>query len=95
MWEQAQITQALQGNFLFQSLTEKQRHTLIECMELVEVNAGDVVIRQVKICGQICTCVVLCRGLSLCNHHVGLLIVSFCSNCSFDPECCSCREDGL
>lgn len=37
---------------------------------------------------------VLCRGLSLCNRHVGLLIVSFYSNCSFDPECCSCREGG-
>lgn len=46
---QAQIKQAMQGNFLFQSLTEKQLNTLCECMELVEVNAGDIVIRQVRL----------------------------------------------
>ncbi|CAK9194927.1 unnamed protein product [Sphagnum troendelagicum] len=44
--DEAQIKQAMQGNFLFQSLTEKQLNTLCECMELVEVNAGDIVIRQ-------------------------------------------------
>lgn len=45
----AQIKRALQGNFLFEGLTERQRHTLIDCMDLLEVNAGDVIIRQVKI----------------------------------------------
>ncbi|CAM6041364.1 unnamed protein product [Sphagnum compactum] len=44
--DEAQIKQAMQGNFLFQSLTEKQLNTLCECMELVEFNAGDIVIRQ-------------------------------------------------
>uniref|UniRef100_A0A7I4CQH2 cGMP-dependent protein kinase n=1 Tax=Physcomitrium patens TaxID=3218 RepID=A0A7I4CQH2_PHYPA len=44
--EEAQIKQALQGNFLFEGLTEKQRQTLISCMDSVEVNAGDIIIRQ-------------------------------------------------
>ncbi|KAG0616355.1 hypothetical protein M758_5G108200 [Ceratodon purpureus] len=44
--EEAQIKRALQGNFLFEGLTESQRMTLIECMDLLEVNAGDVIIQQ-------------------------------------------------
>ncbi|KAG0576965.1 hypothetical protein KC19_5G121600 [Ceratodon purpureus] len=44
--EEAQIKRALQGNFLFEGLTEKQRMKLIECMDLLEVNAGDIIIRQ-------------------------------------------------
>lgn len=42
----AHIEKALQGNFLFNGLTEKQRHILYDCMEKVEVHAGDVIIRQ-------------------------------------------------
>lgn len=46
---QARIKRALQGNFLFQGLSEKQRSTLIDYMDLMEVNAGDTIIRQVLI----------------------------------------------
>ena len=49
LYQQAEITQALQGSFLLQSLSEKQRQMLIECMYVVEVEAGDIVIRQVKL----------------------------------------------
>eukprot|EP00250_Pteridium_aquilinum_P021488 c25141_g1_i1 orf=448-3657(+) len=42
----ARIERALQGNFLFNGLTEKQRRTVYDCMEKLEVEAGDVIIRQ-------------------------------------------------
>lgn len=42
----ARIERALQGNFLFNGLTEKQRRMLYNCMEKWEVEAGDVIIRQ-------------------------------------------------
>lgn len=42
----ARIERALQGNFLFNGLTEKQRRILYDCMEKWEVEAGDVIIRQ-------------------------------------------------
>lgn len=42
----ARIEKALQGNFLFNGLTEKQRRILYNCMEKIQVRAGDVVIRQ-------------------------------------------------
>lgn len=49
MWTlQARIERALQGNFLFNGLTEKQRRILYDCMEKWEVEAGDVIIRQVS-----------------------------------------------
>lgn len=41
-----QIERALQGNFLFNGLTENQRRILYDCMEKIEVQAGDVIIRQ-------------------------------------------------
>ncbi|GLJ40758.1 hypothetical protein SUGI_0842740 [Cryptomeria japonica] len=41
-----QIDRALQGNFLFNKLSKEQRQMLYECMEKVQVSAGDVVIRQ-------------------------------------------------
>eukprot|EP01018_Ginkgo_biloba_P033871 Gb_14360 [translate_table: standard] len=44
--EIADIERALQGNFLFNKLTEAQCRMVYECMELVQVSAGDVVIRQ-------------------------------------------------
>ncbi|KAH7387901.1 hypothetical protein KP509_16G047700 [Ceratopteris richardii] len=42
----AHIEKALQGNFLFNGLTEKQRHILYDCMEKLDVKAGDIIIRQ-------------------------------------------------
>jgi hypothetical protein len=43
---QAHIERAMQGNFLFQSLTEDQRHTLCGCMKRMDVCAGDIIIKQ-------------------------------------------------
>lgn len=40
------IERALQGNFLFKKLSKAQSEMLYECMEKVQVGAGDVVIRQ-------------------------------------------------
>uniref|UniRef100_A0A0C9RNT7 protein-serine/threonine phosphatase n=1 Tax=Wollemia nobilis TaxID=56998 RepID=A0A0C9RNT7_9CONI len=40
------IERALQGNFLFNKLTQSQRQMLYGCMEKVQVNAGDIVVRQ-------------------------------------------------
>jgi serine/threonine protein phosphatase PrpC len=45
--EEAHIERAMQGNFLFQSLTEDQRHTLCGCMKRMDVCAGDIIIKQV------------------------------------------------
>jgi CRP-like cAMP-binding protein len=44
--EEAHIERAMQGNFLFQSLTEDQRHTLCGCMKRMDVCAGDIIIKQ-------------------------------------------------
>eukprot|EP00249_Psilotum_nudum_P021665 c28194_g2_i1 orf=785-4045(-) len=44
--ELVSIESALQRNFLFNSLTEKQRHILFNCMERVIVDAGNIILRQ-------------------------------------------------
>ncbi|XP_024528984.1 protein phosphatase 2C and cyclic nucleotide-binding/kinase domain-containing protein isoform X1 [Selaginella moellendorffii] len=44
--EKARIKHALQGNFLFHNLTEKQWETLYNCFEKVQVQPGKIIIRQ-------------------------------------------------
>ncbi|VVA10523.1 PREDICTED: phosphatase [Prunus dulcis] len=44
--EEAQIERALHDHFLFRKLTDSQCHVLLDCMERVEVQPGDVVVRQ-------------------------------------------------
>ncbi|CAI9766042.1 unnamed protein product [Fraxinus pennsylvanica] len=44
--EEAQIEQALQHHFLFRKLTHSQCHVLLDCMQRVEVQAGDIVVKQ-------------------------------------------------
>lgn len=46
MW-QAQIEQALHYHFLFRKLTDAQRHVLLDSMKRVEVQAGEIVVKQV------------------------------------------------
>lgn len=45
---QAQIERALHDHFLFRKLTDSQCHVLLDCMQRVEVQPGDVVVRQVR-----------------------------------------------
>ena len=45
---QAHIEQALHDHFLFRKLTDTQCHVLLDCMQRVEVQPGDVVVKQVR-----------------------------------------------
>lgn len=44
---QAHIERALHDHFLFRKLTDSQCHVLLDCMQRVEVQAGDIVVKQV------------------------------------------------
>lgn len=44
---QAHIEQALHDHFLFRKLTDSQCHVLLDCMQRVEVQPGDVIVKQV------------------------------------------------
>ncbi|KAI4380400.1 hypothetical protein MLD38_006596 [Melastoma candidum] len=44
--EEAHIERALHDHFLFRKLTDSQCHVLLDCMERVEVQPGDVVVEQ-------------------------------------------------
>ncbi|KAJ0090450.1 hypothetical protein Patl1_13302 [Pistacia atlantica] len=44
--EEAHIERALHDHFLFRKLTDSQCHVLLDCMQRVEVQAGDVVVKQ-------------------------------------------------
>lgn len=44
---QAHIERALHDHFLFRKLTASQCHVLLDCMQRVEFQAGDVVVKQV------------------------------------------------
>ncbi|KAL9267916.1 phosphatase 2C and cyclic nucleotide-binding/kinase domain-containing protein [Drosera capensis] len=44
--EEAHIQQALHDHFLFRKLTDSQHHVLLDCMQRVEVRAGDIVVKQ-------------------------------------------------
>ncbi|XP_044471671.1 protein phosphatase 2C and cyclic nucleotide-binding/kinase domain-containing protein-like isoform X2 [Mangifera indica] len=44
--EEAHIGRALHDHFLFRKLTDSQCHVLLDCMQRVEVQAGDVVVKQ-------------------------------------------------
>ncbi|KAF5748558.1 Phosphatase 2c putative isoform 1 [Tripterygium wilfordii] len=44
--EEAHIEQALRDHFLFKKLNDSQCHVLLDCMQRVEVQAGDVVVKQ-------------------------------------------------
>lgn len=44
---QAHIQRALHDHFLFRRLTESQSQVLLDCMQRVEVDPGDVVVQQV------------------------------------------------
>ncbi|KAL9685779.1 hypothetical protein QQ045_023231 [Rhodiola kirilowii] len=44
--EEAQIEQALHDHFLFRKLTDSQCHVLLDCMQRVEVQPGDIVVEQ-------------------------------------------------
>ncbi|KAM5547617.1 protein phosphatase 2C and cyclic nucleotide-binding/kinase domain-containing protein [Rosa sericea] len=44
--EEAQIERALHDHFLFRKLTDSQCHVLLDCMQRVEVQPGDIVVRQ-------------------------------------------------
>ncbi|XP_031487553.1 protein phosphatase 2C and cyclic nucleotide-binding/kinase domain-containing protein [Nymphaea colorata] len=44
--EEAHIERALNDHFLFRKLTDSQRHVLIESMQKVEVETGDIVVQQ-------------------------------------------------
>ncbi|KAF6164475.1 hypothetical protein GIB67_025301 [Kingdonia uniflora] len=44
--EEAQIEQALHDHFLFRKLTDSQCQVLLDCMQRVEVQPGDVVVQQ-------------------------------------------------
>ncbi|KAF7819783.1 protein phosphatase 2C and cyclic nucleotide-binding/kinase domain-containing protein isoform X1 [Senna tora] len=44
--EEAQIEQALNDHFLFRKLTDSQCHVLLDCMQRVEVQPGDVIVKQ-------------------------------------------------
>ena len=47
MW-QAHIQRALHDHFLFRKLTDSQCQVLLDCMQRVEVQAGDIVVKQVN-----------------------------------------------
>ncbi|GFP92081.1 protein phosphatase 2c and cyclic nucleotide-binding/kinase domain-containing protein [Phtheirospermum japonicum] len=42
----AQIERALRDHFLFRKLTDSQCHVLLDCMQRVEVQSGDIVVKQ-------------------------------------------------
>ncbi|KAI4347089.1 hypothetical protein L6164_007938 [Bauhinia variegata] len=44
--EEAHIEQALRDHFLFRKLTDSQCHVLLDCMQRVEVQPGDVIVKQ-------------------------------------------------
>ncbi|KAL3825181.1 hypothetical protein ACJIZ3_021210 [Penstemon smallii] len=44
--EEAQIERALRDHFLFRKLTNSQCHVLLDCMQRVEVQAGEIVVNQ-------------------------------------------------
>ncbi|KAH6797947.1 protein phosphatase 2C and cyclic nucleotide-binding/kinase domain-containing protein [Perilla frutescens var. hirtella] len=44
--EEAQIEQALRDHFLFRKLTDSQCQVLLDCMQRVEVGAGDIVVKK-------------------------------------------------
>ncbi|KAL3535710.1 hypothetical protein ACH5RR_004171 [Cinchona calisaya] len=44
--EEAHIQRALHDHFLFRKLTDSQCHVLLDCMQRVEVQAGDIVVEQ-------------------------------------------------
>ncbi|XP_047313471.1 protein phosphatase 2C and cyclic nucleotide-binding/kinase domain-containing protein-like isoform X2 [Impatiens glandulifera] len=44
--EEAHIERALHDHFLFRKLTDSQCHVLLDCMQRVEVQAGEVVVKQ-------------------------------------------------
>ncbi|XP_043706487.1 protein phosphatase 2C and cyclic nucleotide-binding/kinase domain-containing protein isoform X2 [Telopea speciosissima] len=44
--EEAHIERALHDHFLFRKLTDSQCHVLLDCMQRVEVQAGDIVVQQ-------------------------------------------------
>ncbi|KAL9242331.1 hypothetical protein vseg_016343 [Gypsophila vaccaria] len=44
--EEAHIERALHDHFLFRKLTDSQCHVLLDCMQRVEVQAGDIVVEQ-------------------------------------------------
>ncbi|KAK4280922.1 hypothetical protein QN277_012474 [Acacia crassicarpa] len=44
--EEAQIERALRDHFLFRKLTDSQCHVLLDCMQRVEVQPGDVIVKQ-------------------------------------------------
>ncbi|XP_052143339.1 protein phosphatase 2C and cyclic nucleotide-binding/kinase domain-containing protein isoform X1 [Oryza glaberrima] len=44
--EQAHIERILHDHFLFRKLTDSQCHVLLDCMQRVEVKAGDIVVQQ-------------------------------------------------
>jgi hypothetical protein len=46
--QQAHIEQALNDHFLFRKLTESQCHVLLDCMQRVEIEPGDIIVKQVS-----------------------------------------------
>lgn len=46
---QAHIERALHDHFLFRKLTDSQCHVLLDCMQRVEVQPGEVVVKQVLV----------------------------------------------
>lgn len=44
--EEAHIEQALNDHFLFRKLTESQCHVLLDCMQRVNVEPGDIIVKQ-------------------------------------------------
>ncbi|KAL8206177.1 hypothetical protein R6Q57_009728 [Mikania cordata] len=44
--EEAHIKRALHDHFLFRKLTDSQCHVLLDCMQRVEIQAGDTVVKQ-------------------------------------------------
>ncbi|KAK8286705.1 hypothetical protein V6Z12_D07G007700 [Gossypium hirsutum] len=44
--EEAHIERALHDHFLFRKLTDSQRHVLLDCMQRIEVQPGDTVVKQ-------------------------------------------------
>ncbi|WVZ14197.1 hypothetical protein V8G54_011763 [Vigna mungo] len=59
--EEAHIEQALHDHFLFRKLTDSQCHVLLDCMQRVEVEPGDIIVKQ----GQKLKFTILERNMSL------------------------------
>nr|KYP66932.1 Protein phosphatase 2C and cyclic nucleotide-binding/kinase domain-containing protein [Cajanus cajan] len=49
--EEAHIEQALHDHFLFRKLTDSQCHVLLDCMQRVEVQPGDIIVKQYSLQG--------------------------------------------